>query len=184
MEPRPVNSVCNTKLLRQKFENIARSACEGRGWTDVKSARPAMANVDAHPSIRGHACVLARTTLHHAVNLSTNLSRPHPRGTTPCRRESDESSRTVVAELSTCVTTRKKLKRKVGSHNRDGSPTGRGPCAGELPGRGLHSFTSQLNLSRFDTQKHRTYSKHPLNTPLTRATQPLRAPLSHKKRSS
>jgi hypothetical protein len=46
----------------------------------------------------------------------------------------------------------------------------------QLPcGRGLHSSTSQLNLSRL-TQDN---TLHTLHTPLTRATQPLRAPPTH-----
>jgi hypothetical protein len=45
-----------------------------------------------------------------------------------------------------------------------------------LGGRGLHSFTSQLNLSR-DRHKKTPYTPWtPPSTPLSRATQPLRAP--------
>jgi len=43
-------------------------------------------------------------------------------------------------------------------------------------GRGLHSSTSQLNLSRVYHKKTPFTPYTPLHTPLTRATQPLRAP--------
>jgi len=43
-------------------------------------------------------------------------------------------------------------------------------------GRGLHSSTSQLNLSRVCHKKTPYTTQTPPNTPLTRATQPLRTP--------
>ena len=43
-------------------------------------------------------------------------------------------------------------------------------------GRGLHSFTVQLNLSRFRHTNTPCTPSTPPNTPLARATQPLRAP--------
>jgi len=51
------------------------------------------------------------------------------------------------------------------TNDEDSSPEG--------VGRGLHASTSQLNLSRV-CHKKTPYTR--LNTPLTRATQPLRAP--------
>jgi hypothetical protein len=45
-----------------------------------------------------------------------------------------------------------------------------------VAGRGLHSSTSQLNLSRVCHKKTPYTPKIPPNTPLTRATQSLRAP--------
>ena len=42
------------------------------------------------------------------------------------------------------------------------APAGARPGAG---GRGLHSFTCQLNLSRVDTQNHPSHPKHPLTHP-------------------
>ena len=45
-----------------------------------------------------------------------------------------------------------------------------------LMGRGFHSCTSQLNLSRVCHKKTPYTPYTPPNTPLTRATQPLHAP--------
>jgi len=61
--------------------------------------------------------------------------------------------------------------RAVSGREAEGGGGGRG--VEDETGMGLHSFTYQLNLSRVLHTK-RPYT--PPNTPLTRATQPLRAP--------
>ena len=62
-------------------------------------------------------------------------------------------------------------------------------CGGVEPlvrflGRGLHSFTFQLNLSRASHIKTPYTPPTPANTPITRATQSHAHPLSHKHRTS